>query len=146
MLPARSEPMRIDELKKYLEKHLPNNAPSDVEAFVEAVRAEARRYVLNVETLGQPKSNRPSRRQNLQKAFDEARALRGSLSRLDSIFVEDLDQEMGRNSVQQLIGHLARFSERTADLLARMSKTGRPPNVAQERWVYALADLYESNL
>jgi hypothetical protein len=66
------------------------------------------------------------------------------LWKLDIITREDLQNRLGPKELHALVGSLIVLAVQTAEMANDVQTTGKPRNVAEERWILELADIYEN--
>ena len=86
-------------------------------------------------------SERRNRLQNITRLVKE---LALSLVELDILSREDLASRVDPKEIETLIGSLIRLSEETTDLKDEIQKIGKRRDLAEERWILELADIYEN--
>jgi hypothetical protein len=67
-----------------------------------------------------------------------------SLRDLDILSRDDLTSRVDPKQIEVLIGLLFFFSKGVVDLLNGVQTKGRPRDLAEERWILELADIYEN--
>jgi len=138
--------MRERELLAFLERKLRPDAPSDAQALLKAVWREAERYSDHARNSRRLKGQR-NLRHDLSKIANQAPNLRQRIGGVSSILREDFTRHFtDPEKLPKLLGHLQDFETFAADTLGETQTTGRPRNLARERWVTELWDLYETNI
>ena len=57
---------------------------------------------------------------------------------------EDLQNQLGPKELEALAGSLCILAARTAEMAQGVQTNGKPRNLAEERWILELADIYEN--
>jgi hypothetical protein len=83
------------------------------------------------------------RRYTLERIRQRATDLREDLFQIDSISKEDFELRTGAEDLERLIGYLDKFAREADRQLKLAQKTGNPADVNLDRWVSAIADVYE---
>src|SRR5262249_51058571 len=84
------------------------------------------------------------RRRRLERVRKSAVELASSISELDILSRDDLANRVDPKEIEALVGSLFFLSKETADLVKQVQKSGRPRDLAEERWILQLADIYEN--
>jgi hypothetical protein len=84
------------------------------------------------------------RRGRLLTVSKSAQSLASSLSKLDVLSRYDLDGQVGSEWIEALIGSLLTLSSSLTKMIETVQKSGRPRDLAEERWIFELADIYEN--
>jgi hypothetical protein len=71
-----------------------------------------------------------------------AQWLASELCELDILSRDDLQNRLGTKELKALIGSLRILFTQTADMAQGVQKIGKPRNIAEERWILELADIY----
>ena len=66
------------------------------------------------------------------------------LRQLDIVSLDDLACRVGLKRIDELVGSLHDLSKASAVLLEQIQTNGRPRDLAEERWILELADIYEN--
>ena len=80
----------------------------------------------------------------LRRIANSACALALRLSELDALSRDDLARRGGPKEIESLIGSLSFLRKEISDLLKGIQKTGTPRDLAEERWIIEVADIYEN--
>jgi hypothetical protein len=148
--PAKQQPKREwpaqdgrEGILEFLGHKLPpekrRNAPYIADALL---RAGARydRYSANRNDW----LNYSHRRNRLERIRKSAVELGVSLRDLDILSLDDLTNRVDPKQIEVLIGLLFFLSKGIVDLLNEVQTKGRPRDLAEERWILELADIYEN--
>jgi hypothetical protein len=119
-------------------------------------KGEARRFEKALERAGQ-RYDRYSAAENrkqwfsyiersrcLQRIASRAEELAGGLGDLDVLSRDDLSNRIEWTKIEALIGSLLLLYNAVEDVRRQMQTGGRPRNLAEERWILELADIYEN--
>jgi hypothetical protein len=85
-----------------------------------------------------------ARRGRLQRITKLVDQLTSRLGELDILSRDDLASRIGPKATETLVGSLHFLSKETTDLAKETQENGRPRDLAEERWVLELADIYEN--
>jgi hypothetical protein len=85
-----------------------------------------------------------ARWKRLEKITRSIQALATDISELDILTRDDLWSRVDPIAVEALIGSLLIVGKATNDLAKETQKNGRPRDLAEERWILELADIYEN--
>src|ERR1700730_13796700 len=85
-----------------------------------------------------------NRRNRLVRITKLSGELISSLCELDILSRDDLASRLGLKEVEALIGSIHFLSRETSYLANGAQKDGRPRDLAEERWILEVADLYEN--
>jgi hypothetical protein len=88
--------------------------------------------------------NYPTRRWRFEKISELAEGLASRLCELDILSRDDLESRFDKKQIEILVGSLHLLNEETKNLTAEVQKDGRPRDLAEERWIWELADIYEN--
>src|ERR1035437_5143541 len=87
-------------------------------------------------------ANRKNRLSAIKKL---ANAFASSLSKLDIISRDELASRVKPNEIEALVGSLHFLSEEATDLASKIQEDGRPRNLARDRWILELAEIFEKD-
>jgi hypothetical protein len=85
-----------------------------------------------------------TRRNRLKTVTKLADDLASCLRALDILSRDDLASRFDPNVIEALLGSLSLLSKETMDLVKAAQQNGRPRDLAEERWIFELADIYEN--
>jgi hypothetical protein len=80
----------------------------------------------------------------LKKIRGLASALASSLSELDVISRDDLERRSKPKEIEALIGSLGFLCKEMSELEKHTQGNGTPRDLAEERWIVEVADIYEN--
>jgi hypothetical protein len=84
------------------------------------------------------------RRNRLVGIKQSAESLASNLGGLDILSHDDLASRLGPREIETLIGLLRFLVRESSDLANEVQKEGRARNLAEERWILEVADIYEN--
>jgi hypothetical protein len=84
------------------------------------------------------------RRNQLSEIAQLAHQLASELCKLDILSRDDIASRIDPKQVEALIGSLHLLSTETTELVEGLQKDGKPRDLAEERWILELADIYEN--
>lgn len=132
-----------EEIRAFLERELPPGKIKHASYLMDALlKAGARydRYTANRKHW----LDYAGRRRRLERVRKSAVELASSISELDILSRDDLANRVDPKEIEALVGSLFFLSKETADLVKQVQKSGRPRDLAEERWILQLADIYEN--
>jgi hypothetical protein len=88
--------------------------------------------------------NYATRGNRLRRISKLVEALASGLCELDILSRDDLASRVDPKEVEALVGSLRLLSRETTDLAKEVQGNGRPRDLAEERWILELADIYEN--
>jgi hypothetical protein len=86
-----------------------------------------------------------TRRNRFANITKLARDLALEIRALDVISRDDLAARLDSDKIETFLGSLILLSKETSELLIEAQSTGRPRDLAEERWIFELADIYENS-
>src|SRR5260370_10711904 len=132
-----------EDIRDFLERELPpgkiKEAPYMMDALLKA-GARYDRYKANRKDW----LNYAGRRRRLEEVSKSAVGLVIGLNELDILSRDDLASRTDPKQIEALIGSLLFLSKETAELAKQVQKDGRSRDLAEERWILELADIYEN--
>jgi hypothetical protein len=140
---GKSEPER-ESLHGFLFRELPAGK-SEVSYVVDALAAAGERYDRYTARKDEWWSY-ANRRDRLARVSRYAEWTASELRKLDVIASEDLRTRLGAKELDALIGSLTNLATQTVEMAKEVQTTGKPRDVAEERWILELADIYENFL
>ena len=130
-------------IKTFLVRELPPQSIQQVAYLTEALLAAGERYDRYM-----AKENEwldySVRKKQLERITILAEGLASTLRDLDIVSHDDLATRIDKQVNEALIGSLRLLSRETTTLSAEVQRNGRPRDLAEERWVLELADIYEN--
>jgi hypothetical protein len=85
-----------------------------------------------------------ARRDRLNRITDLINDLKSGLCELDILSRDDLASRVDQKEIETLVGSLSILSKETTELVEEAQENGRPRDLAEERWILELADIYEN--
>ena len=85
-----------------------------------------------------------TRRDRLGRITKLVEDLASGICDLDILTQDDLATRINPNDIEVLVGLLYRLSKQTKLLFNEIQQNGRPREVAEERWIVEVADIYEN--
>jgi hypothetical protein len=135
--------MDQDRLRDFLHRKVGPDSSGKATSVTEAVIAANERYVRHMADKARW-MNLSQRNGRLRRIERHTRELHEEVSNLDSVAFLDMHDRLGSGTMERLQWELTRLGTDAAQLLKEAQKTGRPKNLAQERWVRALSEIYEA--
>jgi hypothetical protein len=132
-----------ESLHDYLLRELPPGKAKEASYVAEALTTAAERYDCRTAKRDEWR-NYASRRERLEGIGDLAGQLASRLCKLDFISREELQNRLGPKELEAIVGSLGIVITQTSDLAQGIQTNGKPRNVAEERWILELADIYEN--
>lgn len=84
------------------------------------------------------------RRRRLQSVAKLANDLASVLYQLDILSSDDLATRIDPKKIETLVGSLLFLSKESQDLATEVQDKGKPRDLAEERWIFELADIYKN--
>lgn len=135
---------RTDELRAFLRTELRIAGSDDIEAVLNALAYEERQFDRYQQTqeswIGYGK-----RRRALKAIRTKSSFLLKELGRLDPITQDEFQNFLGEEGLAIIKGNIADLMTKSDMLVESIQKTGRPRIIHEERWIQAIADIYEHN-
>jgi hypothetical protein len=130
-------------VREFLERELPP-AKKDQVSYLTNVLLEVGQLYDRHTARRDEWLNYAKRRDRLIWITKSAEALASFLSDLDILSRDDLAARFGAKRIEELIGSLRILGHKTKDLVSEAQKDGRPRELAEERWIIAVAEIYEN--
>lgn len=142
-LTVRPLPTGTEGIREFLERELPPGkraqAPYLTNVLLEAGRLYDRRTARRDKWL-----NYTARADRLRQIKKRAEELASGLSGLDILSHDDLAAQFGPKEIEELIGTLHILGKELETLRKTIQQAGRPRELAEERWIMEVADIYEN--
>jgi hypothetical protein len=135
--------MATDDLRNFLQDNLPRST-AGVESIMRALEAAGQRYERYAAAREHWETYR-NRRVVLKGMADRAEQLQNLIARLDPISRDDLTSALGAERLEALQGYLSSVAVHADRLASSVQASGRPRDLAIERWVHEVADIFEVN-
>jgi hypothetical protein len=84
------------------------------------------------------------RRDKLKKIVTFVEGVASGLRELDILSRDDLAVRVGSREIDELVASLHRLGREATILVGQAQTMGRPRDLAEERWILELADIYEN--
>jgi hypothetical protein len=124
-------------------RELPPGKSREVSYVEDALAAAGERY--DRHTARKDEWWRYARRKDrLETLTKYAEWTASGLCGLDIITREDLQNRLGTKELEALAGSLRVLAVQTAEIVREVQATGKPRDIAEERWILELADIYEN--
>jgi hypothetical protein len=134
-----------DTIQDFLTSELPPAKRSQAAYLVEALRKAGERYDRYAATRNRERwENYSVRVQQLSSISKGSMDLAKTICDLDILTRDDLETLIETKNVETLVGSLMLLSKAANELVNEVQRSGRPRDLAEERWVLELADIYEN--
>lgn len=133
-----------EDLLEFLVRKLPPDKAQRASDVANALREAGARYDRYAATKKEW-LNYNTRRGRLKRLAALATQLASTLGDLDILSRDDLSTRLGPKQIEALIGSLHFLAKETTDLTKEVQADGRPRDVAEERLVTEIADIYENS-
>jgi hypothetical protein len=131
----------------FLLRELPSPNKGDVQHFAKALLRAGERYDRYSAAENRKQwFSYVARSRRLEYIASLAEKLAEVLCELDVLSRDDLSNRIEWTRIETLIGSLRQLNKEVEELRQQMQKDGRPRNLAEERWILELADIYENAL
>jgi hypothetical protein len=142
--PIKPEAIRKgSDIHEFLVRELPPENAKHASYFANALREAGERYDRYIATRDEW-FDYAKRRNKLERITTSIEGAASGLSELDILSRDDLASRVDQKQIDELIGSLRRLSKETAALVNQAQSNGRPRDLAEERWIFELADIYEN--
>jgi hypothetical protein len=132
-----------ESLHQFLRLELPPGKAKQATYLADALIAAGKRYdrydAYRTEWLGYA-----ARRNRLTGIARLADALASELCKLDIVSRDDLACRNDPRKLEALVGSLRLLHSETVGVAKHIQENGRPRDLAEERWILELADIYEN--
>jgi hypothetical protein len=138
-------PERRENIRAFLARKLPPGKTKQADYLTDALLKAGARYDRYAAEKNRNKwLDYTARWKRLEKITRSIQALATDISELDILTRDDLWSRVDPIAVEALIGSLLIVGKATNDLAKETQKNGRPRDLAEERWILELADIYEN--
>jgi hypothetical protein len=141
--PAESANEVGDDLLDFLVGELPPGKTEQAAYITLALREASARYDRYMVRRGDW-LNYKTRRGRLRRVTKLIEDLTSGICELDVLTHDDLATRVHENCIPGLIGLLHLLRKQTTDLFNETQQSGRPREIAEERWIVEVADIYEN--
>jgi hypothetical protein len=132
-----------EDVRGFLERQLPRGKIGQAEYLTDALREAGERYDRYIARKKEWWSY-AHRRNRLNRITYSAKELVSELCELDVLTRDELAVRLGTKQIEALVGSLAHLSTEATDLSREVQENGKPRDLAEERWILELADIYEN--
>jgi hypothetical protein len=132
-----------EQIQDFLARNLPPGRTAEAAYLTEALLAAGARYDRYIAAKAEWWSY-VKRKERLERVARYADWLEVALHELDIISRDDFAKRVDRKEIDALIGLLRSLGQEMAALGKQVQSIGKPRDLAEERWVMALADIYEN--
>ena len=132
-------------IREFLERELPQGTADQVTHFTTALLEAGQRYDRLTARRSEWRKY-SARKSRLKQITKLAWNLASALSELDILSRDDLASRIGETKIDELVGSLWILGQNTRNLENEVQKDGRARDLAEERWISELADIYENAL
>ena len=132
-----------EDLREFLVRKLPPGKTKQAPDFTNAILEAGARYD-RYTARKNDWLNYNNRSWRLNKISKLAEELASRLCELDILSRDDLTSRLDPEQIETLIGSLRRLNKETTNLAEDAQQDGRPRDLAEERWIRELADIYEN--
>lgn len=130
---------------EFLVRKLPPAVTKDTDYLADALFAAGVRYDRYVAENNEDKwRDYTARRRRFEKITRASQTLINELLELDVLSRDDLSNFIDPIATEALVGSLHRLRKVVGELNNEVQKKGKPRNLAEERWIHAVADIYEN--
>jgi len=136
-------PPGIDDLRAFLERELPPASTKDASYIAKCLLKAAARYD-RYAARRNDWLNYTRRRGRFARIAALAEALASDLAELDSLSRDDLDLRFDAEKLSKLTASLLVLRNEAEHLANAIQKSGRPRDVAEERWILEVADIFQN--
>ncbi len=133
----------VESLMDFLARDPPPGRATRTQYLVAAVRNAGARYDRYFEKRAEC-LDYATRRTRLFEIAEAAKELASKLCHLDILSRDEIARRIDPTEVETLLGSLHLLSKEVAGLANEIQKNGRPRDLAEERWITELADIYEN--
>jgi hypothetical protein len=133
------------DIQKFLVRELPPKNSKHASYFANALREAGERYDRYIARRDEW-IDYATRKNKLEGVTALIEGVASGLSELDILSRDELASRVDQKQIDELIGSLRRLSKETARLVKQAQSNGRPRDLAEERWIFEIADIYENAL
>ncbi len=132
-----------DGVREFLVHELPSGMTKQASYFVQALLQAGARYDRYFASR-HDWLHYAARRKRLESISTLAEGLASGLCNLDILSRDDLSSRIDPKATETLIGSLRLLSKVATDLVRETQRIGKPRDLAEERWILELVDIYEN--
>lgn len=130
-------------IREFFARELPPKKAKQASRFSDAAFKASERYRRHAEKKHEWYWY-SDRRSRLREIEDSSKALVCVLCNLDVLTREEFSNRLDPDAINSLVGSLTFLHKETLDLAGQLPKKGKPRDIAQERWILQLAEIFES--
>lgn len=127
----------------FLEKTIPPSNACKAHDVTDALLAASRQYERYAARASEWKAY-SKRQAKLKSAAGMAKDLVERLINIDIVSRDELEIALGADKLAAVIGSLSILHREFLKLSGAIQKTGKPKDIAEEKWIHRVADIYES--
>lgn len=136
---------RGEAIREFLAHKLPPRITKQADYLADALLKAGARYDRYAAENNRTKwLDYTTRRTRFEKIARSIQTLTAEMSELDILSRDELSTRLDPITVETLLGSLLIVGKATSDLANDTQKKGRPRDLAEERWILELADIYEN--
>ena len=132
-----------ESLHEFLARKLPPRKTKQASYFTNALKDAGARYD-RLKARWKEWHEYTPRKNRLKGIAELARELASNLCKLDILSRDDLESRVDPNKLEVLIGSLGHLQEKVTNLVEEFQRDGRPRELAEERWILEVANIYEN--
>jgi hypothetical protein len=133
----------VDDLQQFLVRELPPGKTGQAPYFTDAIHRAGARYDRYAANKSQWLDYAP-RRKRLERIARLLEESASELCKLDILSRDDLTSRLDPKEVGSHVGSARFLSREIAALAKDIQENGRPRDLAEERWILELADIYKN--
>jgi hypothetical protein len=131
------------DIHEFLVRELPPENVKHASYIANALREAGERYDRHIARRDEW-LDYATRKNKLERVTNLIEGLASGLGELDILSLEYLASRVDEKQLDELVGSLRRLGKETAKLVEQTQANGRPRDLAEERWILELADIYEN--
>jgi hypothetical protein len=131
------------EIREFLERNLPPEMTSQAPDLTNALLDAGTRYDRYTARKDEW-WDYVARRKRLEALTNHVEWLASSLNEIDILSRDDFARRVDPRQIDALVGSLRALGKETTLLAGGVQLIGRPRDLAEERWILELADIYEN--
>jgi hypothetical protein len=136
---------RREAVREFLAEKLPAGQTKQADYLADVLLRAGARYDRYAAKDNRIKwKNYAARRNRLEKISKSIQTVIQEMAELDLLSHDDLSTLVDPIKLELLMGSLLIVGKATGDLAAQIQKSGPPKDLAEERWILELADIYEN--
>jgi hypothetical protein len=132
-----------ENLLGFLVRNLPPSEIKQAQYLADTLKDAGARYDRYAAKASEWLHYKP-RRSRLKSIVERAQELTSDLQDLDIVSRDELASRIDPREVDTLVGSLMRLGREMSEVYEEAQTSGRPRDLAEERWILELADIYEN--